>query len=93
MFWNVASALDEISAQMVWWYCAVAHFRGSINCKNCALLAAKLLFHSSFFTHSINQGWENLFNGKVICRKPKTLASLKTSCSVNTNMVNNASSP
>jgi len=32
-----------------------------------------------FFTHSINQGWANLFNGRVICRKPKTPASRKTS--------------
>ena len=32
-----------------------------------------------FFTHSTNQGWANLFNGRVICRKPKTPASRKTS--------------
>jgi len=34
-----------------------------------------LLFHSCFFTHSINQGWADLFNGRVICRKSKTPAS------------------
>jgi len=27
----------------------------------------------------INQGWANLFNGRVICRKQKTPASRKTS--------------
>ena len=47
MFWNVASARDEISLRK----CSggSAHlrtFRGSIDCKNCALLAAKLIFHS-----------------------------------------------
>ena len=48
-------------------------------CRKCALLAAMLFFHSCFFTHSINQGWANLFNGRVICRKSKTPASRKTS--------------
>jgi len=32
-----------------------------------------------FFTHGINQGWANLFNGRVACRKPKTPASRKAS--------------
>jgi len=50
-------------------------FRGSIGYKKCAFLAAMLL---CFFTHSINQGWANLFNTRVICRKPKTLESRKT---------------
>jgi len=27
----------------VWWYCALARFRGSINCQKCPLLAAMLL--------------------------------------------------
>jgi len=65
-------------------YSAVAHFRGSINCKKCALLAAMLLFHSCFFTHRINQGWANLFNARVICRKPKTPAAAKPVCTVYT---------
>jgi len=70
MFWNVASARDEISLRK--WSGGSAHlrtFRGSIGSKKCALLAAILLFHSSFFAHSINQGLANLFNGRVICRK------------------------
>jgi len=41
-----------------------------------------------FFTHNTNQGRENLFNGRVICRKLKTPESRKkTVCSVNTNTV------
>jgi len=47
--------------------------------QKCILLAAMLLFHSCFFAHSINQGLPNLFNRRVICRKPKTPASCKTS--------------
>jgi len=54
-------------------------FRQSIFCKGCALLAAMLLFQSRFFTLSINQGWTDLFNRRVICRKPKAPASCKTS--------------
>jgi len=46
---------------------------GSIGCKKCALLAAVLL------THNINQGCANVFNIRVICRKPKTPKNLKTS--------------
>ena len=49
--------------------------RGSIGCKKCVLLAAMLLFHSCFFTHSINQGWANLFTRRVICKKTKTPCS------------------
>ena len=44
------------------------------------LLAAVLLFHTCFFARSISQGWPNLFNRRVICRKPKTPASCKTTC-------------
>jgi len=71
---------DEISLRK----CSggIAHlrtFRGRISCKKCVLLAAMLLSHSCFFTHSINQGWTNLFNRRAICRKPKTPASRKTS--------------
>jgi len=40
-------------------------FGRSIGWKTYALLAAIFLFHSCFFTHSINQGWENLFNGRL----------------------------
>jgi len=54
-------------------------FRGSIGNKKCALLPSMILFHSCFFTLSINQGWSNLFSGRVICRKSKTPASRKTS--------------
>jgi len=54
-------------------------FRVSIDCKTTASLAAMLLFHSCFFTHRMNQGWSKLFNGRVICRKPKTPASRKNS--------------
>ena len=35
--------------------------------------------YSCFFTHGINQRWANLFNTRVICRKPKTLQSCNTS--------------
>jgi len=80
MTWNVASARDEISLRK--WSGGSAHFRtfrGSIACKKCVLLAALLLIHSCFLTLSINQGWANLFNRRVICRKPKTPASRKTS--------------
>jgi len=35
---------------------------GALVATKCALLAAMLLFHSCSFTHSINQGWANLFN-------------------------------
>jgi len=70
---NVASARDEISLRK--WSGGAAHLRtfiGSIGCKKCVWLAA-ILFHSCFFAHSINQGWANLFNRRVICRKPKTI--------------------
>jgi len=63
------------------WSGGTAHartFRRSTGCKKCALLAAMLLLHPGFFIHSISQGWANLFNGRVICRKPKTPASRKT---------------
>jgi len=29
MFWNVASGCD-FTAQMVWWFCAFAHFRAVV---------------------------------------------------------------
>jgi len=30
-FWNVASVREsDFTAQMIWWYCAVAHLRGNI---------------------------------------------------------------
>jgi len=48
-------------------------------------------FHSCFFTDSIHQGWANLFNRKVICRKTKKQRAAKPVCSANTNMVKNAS--
>jgi len=79
MFWNVASARDEIPLRK--WSGGSAHlrsFRRSIGCKECVLLAA-MLFHSRFFTHSMNQVQANLFNRRVICRKPKAPASRKTS--------------
>jgi len=91
LFWNVTSARDEIS--LLKSSSGTAHlrtFRGSIGCKKCALLAA-MLFHSRFFTHSINQGWGNLFNRRAICRKPKKQRAAKPVCSVNTSMVKNAS--
>jgi len=74
MFWNVASARDEISLRK--WIGSTGYlrtFRGRIGCKNalCGL--------QCFFTHSINQGWANVFIGRVICRKTKTQASRKTS--------------
>jgi len=79
MIWNAASARDEISLRK--WSGGAAYlrtFRGSICCKKCVLLAAMLRFHSCFFTYRINQGWANLFNRGVICRKPNP-ASRKTS--------------
>jgi len=66
-------------------------FRGSIGCKKCVLLAAILLYHSCFFTQSINQGWANLLNRRAICRKPNKQRAAKRVCSVNINMVKNAS--
>jgi len=61
----------------IWCYCAVAHFRGSINCKNCALLAAVLLFtHVSLHIVQIRSG--HIRSTQVICTKPKTPASRKT---------------
>ena len=81
MFWNVASAgveislvsKDEISRSK----CSggTAHLRtleGTLVAKNA------LCWQQCFFTHSINQGWANVFNGWFICRKPKTPASCKT---------------
>jgi len=69
----------DFTRQMVWWFCGFAHFSGSIGCTKCILLATLILFHPCFFAHSINQGWPNLFKRRVICRKPKTPASFKTS--------------
>ena len=92
MIWNVASARDDFSLRR--WSGGTAHlrtFRGSIGCKTRVLLAAMLLFHWCFFSHIINQGWTNLFNRRVNCRKSKTPASRKTVCNVKTNMAKNAS--
>jgi len=74
MFWNVASAEDEISVSK----CSggtvhLRTFRWSIGCENA------FCWKQCFFTHSFSQGWANLFNGCFICRKPKTPASCKTS--------------
>jgi len=79
MFWNVASARYEISLRK--WSRGIAQLRtlGALIAKKCALLAAMLIFHSCSFAHSINQGWANLFNARVICRKSKTPASRETS--------------
>ena len=52
----------DFAAQMV---CAVTHFRGNIGCKKCALLATMLLFHSCFFTHSINQASNTRLTGSI----------------------------
>jgi len=79
MFWIVTSAWDEIS--LCKWSGGTSQlgtFKGALVVK-CALLAAMLLFHSCFFTHRINRGWANLFNRRVVSRKPKTPASRKTS--------------
>jgi len=92
MILNVTSARDETSLRK--WSGGAAHlhtFRGSIGCKKRVLLASMLLFHSCFFKHSINQGWANLFNRRVICRNPKKQRAAKPVCSINTNMVKNAS--
>jgi len=71
MFWNVASARDEISAQMVWWFCAVVHFRGSINCKKCALLASMLLFSLMFLYTYYKPGMGKLVQWKRHLQKTK----------------------
>jgi len=71
-------ARDEILRK---WSGDTAHLctlRGSISCRKCTLLAAMLLSHSCLFTHGIYQGWSNVFNGRVICRKPKISASRQT---------------
>jgi len=81
LFWKCCKRWD-FTAEMVWWYCAVAHFWGSIGCKKCPLLAAMLLFRSCFFTHSINQGWANLFNGRDICKNKEHQQPVKPVCSV-----------
>ena len=65
-------------------------FRRSIGCKKCILLAEMLLFHSCVFTHSIYQGWANLFNRRVIFRNQKHQRAAKPVWSVNTKMVKNA---
>jgi len=78
-FGMLKNARDEILRK---WSGGTAHLRtftGSIGCKKCTLLGAMLLFRSCFFTRSVNQRWANLFHRRVICRKPKTPASCKTS--------------
>ena len=86
MIWNVASAWDEISLRKwsAWWYCAFAHLQREHWLKKRILLAAMLLFHSCAFTHSINQGWANLFNRRVIFRNQKHQRAAKPVWSVNT---------
>jgi len=49
------------------------HLEGALVAKNA------LCWQQCFFTHSINQGWANMFNGRIIRRKPKTPVSRKTS--------------
>jgi len=49
MFWNVASARYEISLhKWVWCYCAVAHFRRSINCKEMRFFGSSASFSFMF---------------------------------------------
>jgi len=49
-----------------------------------ALVAKMRLSRQQCFSHSINQGWANVFTGRVICRKPKHQRAAKPVCSVNT---------
>jgi len=44
---------------------------GALVAKKCILLTAMLPFHPCVFTHSISQGWANLFKRKVIFRNQK----------------------
>jgi len=67
------------------------HTFRSIGFKKMRLIGRNAFFNSCFFIHSINQGWAKVFNTRVIFRKPKTPASRKTVCSVNTNTAKNAS--
>jgi len=88
MIWNVASARNEISLRK--WFGGTAHLRNfiwSTGRKKRVLLAAMLLFYLCFFTHSINQGWANLFDRRVICWNQKHQWVSQPVCSVNTNMV------
>jgi len=89
MIWNVASARDEIS--LLKWSGGSAHlctFRGSIGCKNCALLAAMLLFtHVSLHTW----GGQTCSMEESFAENQKHQRAAKPVCSVNTNMVKNAS--
>jgi len=78
--------VSEIDAQMVWWFCAFAHFRGNTGCKKCALLAAMLLY--TWYKPGVGKRVQ----GRVICRKPNTAKqrAAKPVCSVNKNTVKNA---
>jgi len=62
-------------------HCAIGLVVLRIRASSDGALVAKnaLCWQQCFFTHSTNQGWANLFNGRAICRKPKVPASRKTS--------------
>jgi len=64
----------DFTAQMVRWYCAFcAPLEGALVENNA------LFWQQCFFTYNVQQEWASLFNGRVICRKPKIPASRKTS--------------
>jgi len=60
-------------------FCPTRFSRGGENVPRGVSLPCDPSNGPGFFTHSTNRGWANLFNGRVICRKPKTPASRKTS--------------
>ena len=57
----------------------------------CALLAAMRLFHSCFFTHSINQGGQTCSMEESFAENQKHQQAAKPVCSVKTNTVKSAS--
>jgi len=54
-------------------------------------LAAMLVFHTCFFTHSVKQGWANCSIEESFAENQKHRRAAKPFCSVNTNTVKNAS--
>jgi len=89
MFWNVASARDVISQRK--WSGGSAHLQSSVGCRKCALLAAVLLLHSCFFTHSLNQGGQTCSMEDSFAENRKHQRAANPVCSVSTNTVKNAS--
>jgi len=65
---------NEISLRK--WSGGTAHLR---TLEKTLVAKNALCWQQCFFKHNMNQGWANMFSGRVIRRKPKTPASRKTS--------------